>query len=584
MNLIFAQKKENNNSEYLTTNEDEKKIEEKDNKTLCQKCQKLEKELNQLVYLKYQIEQQFQEEKLKNNLLNKQKEEFNKQFQTVHSSNSNLKNALSIKTNEITQLENIIKDLQNKKPNVNYNENLIKAINDSSKSKQHFYENEINKIQIQLESSCKRNCELESKITKLLEENTKLKKTFDILKNTNIRLTSQITNEIDDKKNKLSNYNVLVEENQFYKQKLEEYEKKIKESQNIFEEKNEKLENLTEKLKNTSKLKENTTITLKELQIQFSMLQEENNFLKEKIKNNEENFLKINHHLNYKTQTLNINENDNKILYKENNELKVQIENLQKYIQHLEKIPKKDFETENSLRENYIHLEKENKSQLLQIQKLSNENEFLKRFYNNTNPIKAHPQPMLVLKQLDQNAESEYKTLIDSIYKEKIVIENKLNETQNTLNSTRIMVSQLTKELTRKEAECTQLTTKNYVLEQQLCEANRDNLKHRNKNTSIEEENIKLSALNNQLTDEISSKMKTLQYQNISHSTMQKVNNNKEEIILELNNKIFKLEKIAQDKEISINELMDKIDEKNKIIEKLSKDKEKLLSIIHKKK
>lgn len=584
MNLIFAQKQEKNDSESLTRNEEEKKNEEKSNKNLCQKCPKLEKELNQLIFLKNQTDQQFQEEKLKNNLLNKQKEDFLKQFQTIHSSNLNLKRALSIKKNEITQLENIIRDLQSKKSSDNHKENVIKAINDSSKHQQQFYENEINKIKIQLESSCKRNCELESKITKLLEENTKLKKNFDVLRSTNIRLTSQISNEIDDKNNKIENYNVLVEETQFYKKKIEEYEKKIKEIQKIYEEKIEKLENLTEKLKKTSKSKETDTITVKELQIQFSKLEEENNFLKEKIKINEENYSKINNHLNYKTQTLNLNENDNKILYKENNELKEQIENLQKYIQHLEKIPKKDFETESNLRENFIRLEKENESQLLQIQKISNENEFLKRFYNKTNPIKVDPQPMLVLKQLDQNSEDEYKSIIDSFYKEKVALENKLNETQNNLSSTRIMLSQITKELTRKEAECAQLTTKNYVLEQQLCEADRDNLKQRNKNISKEEENIKLTTLNNKLNSEINSKIKSLHHQNIMHSTMQKVNDNKEEIILELNNKIFKLEKIAQDKEISINELMNKIDEKSKIIEKLNKDKEKLLSIIHKKK
>ena len=51
MNLLFAKKQLN--TEHLTTNEEEKTntIENKE-KSQCEKCIKLQKELNQVVYLK----------------------------------------------------------------------------------------------------------------------------------------------------------------------------------------------------------------------------------------------------------------------------------------------------------------------------------------------------------------------------------------------------------------------------------------------------------------------------------------------------------------------------------------------------
>ena len=579
MNLLFAKKQLN--TEHLTTNEEEKTntIENKE-KSQCEKCIKLQKELNQVVYLKYQIEQKYEEEKLKSNLLGKQKEDIIQQFSSIHSSNNNLKNALALKQNEITQLESIIIDIRNKqKANTIINQPTIQSDN----SKEMFYTKEIQNIKSQLEASSKRNCELESKLTQIINENSKMKKQFDIMKNTNIRLTSQLTKDSEEYHNKYGNYNKIIEENQYYKQQLSVYEKQLKEAEKLLEDKKNNLQNVNSKISTIERIKENNALRANETEIQNKKIKDENQKLKQIIKEYEDKHNLLKNHLNYKTETLNQNENENQILYKENSELKNHIVELQKQIESLEKIPKKDFEAENILRENNVLFQQENQSQLLQIQKLINENEFLKQFYYKSNPNIKTEDPILVVKKLNEKSEDEYKALINSLYKEKLSLELRLKQLNDSYNSNQLLLTQIHNQLTRKESECIELTTKASLLEHQLCELSKENIKHKNNNTSIQEENIKLSAINEQLTDEIKNKNKSIKNRDNKHSTMQKINNDKEQVILELNNTIFRLEKMNIDKDNTIKELSEKIEENTKSINKLKLEKEKLLYIIHNK-
>ena len=329
MNLLFAKKQLN--TEHLTTNEEEKTntIENKE-KSQCEKCIKLQKELNQVVYLKYQIEQKYEEEKLKSNLLGKQKEDIIQQFSSIHSSNNNLKNALALKQNEITQLESIIIDIRNKqKANTIINQPTIQSDN----SKEMFYTKEIQNIKSQLEASSKRNCELESKLTQIINENSKMKKQFDIMKNTNIRLTSQLTKDSEEYHNKYGNYNKIIEENQYYKQQLSVYEKQLKEAEKLLEDKKNNLQNVNSKISTIEKIKENNALRANETEIQNKKIKDENQKLKQIIKEYEDKHNLLKNHLNYKTETLNQNENENQILYKENSELKNHIVELQKQIE-----------------------------------------------------------------------------------------------------------------------------------------------------------------------------------------------------------------------------------------------------------
>ena len=579
MNLLFAKKQLN--TEHLTTNEEEKTntIENKE-KSQCEKCIKLQKELNQVVYLKYQIEQKYEEEKLKSNLLGKQKEDIIQQFSSIHSSNNNLKNALALKQNEITQLESIIIDIRNKqKANTIINQPTIQSDN----SKEMFYTKEIQNIKSQLEASSKRNCELESKLTQIINENSKMKKQFDIMKNTNIRLTSQLTKDSEEYHNKYGNYNKIIEENQYYKQQLSVYEKQLKEAEKLLEDKKNNLQNVNSKISTIEKIKENNALRANETEIQNKKIKDENQKLKQIIKEYEDKHNLLKNHLNYKTETLNQNENENQILYKENSELKNHRVELEKQIESLEKIPKKDFEAENILRENNVLFQQENQSQLLQIQKLINENEFLKQFYYKSNPNIKAEDPILVVKKLNEKSEDEYKALINSLYKEKLSLELRLKQLNDSYNSNQLLLTQIHNQLTRKESECIELTTKASLLEHQLCELSKENIKHKNNNTSIQEENIKLSAINEQLTDEIKNKNKSIKNRDNKHSTMQKINNDKEQVILELNNTIFRLEKMNIDKDNTIKELSAKIEENTKSINKLKLEKEKLLYIIHNK-
>lgn len=582
MNLLFAEKKQKLSTEHLSTNEEEKSntIDNKE-KSQCEKCIKLQKELNQVVYLKYQIEQKYEEEKLKSNLLGKQKEDIIQQFSSIHSANNNLKNALALKQNEVSQLESIIVDIRNKqkKSNTIANQPTIQSDN----SKEMFYTKEIQNIKSQLEASSKRNCELESKLTQIINENSKMKKQFDIMKNTNIRLTSQLTKDSEEHHNKYGNYNQIIEENQYYKQQLSVYEKQLKEAHNLLEDKKNNLQNVNSKISTIEMIKENNALRAKETEVQNQKLKEENQKLKQIIKDYEDKHNLLTNHLNYKTETLNHNENENQILYKENSELKNHIIELQKQIESLEKIPKKDFESENILRENNVLFQKENQSQLLQIQKLINENEFLKKFYYQSNPNIKPEDPILVVKKLNEKTEDDYKTLINSLYKEKFSLELRLKQLNDSYNSNQLLLTQIHNQLTRKDAECLELTTKASLLEHQLCELSKENIKHKNNNTAIQEDNIKLSAINEQLTDEIKIKNKSIKNRDNKHNTMQKINNDKEETILELNNTIYRLEKMNMDKDKSIKELSAKIEENIKSINKLKSEKEKLLYIIHNK-
>ena len=176
----MAQKKEeletkkNNNKDNLNNISNEK---EQNEKHKCEKCERKEKEFEELIYIKYQTEEKYQEEKLKNNILEKEKENFIKNLTNIKTKNEDLKKQIYFKNSEINQLEEIINNLRNKLNNIKIPSEETLEI----KPKNEVGEDLVKKYMNQINFYGKRNCELESKINKLIEENNDLKKSINLL-------------------------------------------------------------------------------------------------------------------------------------------------------------------------------------------------------------------------------------------------------------------------------------------------------------------------------------------------------------------------------------------------------------------
>ena len=72
---------------------------------VCKKCIKKEKEFEELIYLKYQIDEKFKEERIRNNLLEKEKETLIKNITNTNNMYEDLKRQMKFKKSEIKQLE-----------------------------------------------------------------------------------------------------------------------------------------------------------------------------------------------------------------------------------------------------------------------------------------------------------------------------------------------------------------------------------------------------------------------------------------------------------------------------------------------
>ena len=144
---------------------------------VCKKCIKKEKEFEELIYLKYQIDEKFEEERLRNNLLEKEKENLIKNITNRNNMYEDLKRQMTFKKSEINQLESIINNLRTKLNNINI---PIESAETNSNNENN-NEETLNKLMSQINFYGKRNCELESKIISLIEENNDLKKSINLL-------------------------------------------------------------------------------------------------------------------------------------------------------------------------------------------------------------------------------------------------------------------------------------------------------------------------------------------------------------------------------------------------------------------
>ena len=289
------------------------------------------------------------------------------------------------------------------------------------------------------------------------------------------------------------------------------------------------------------------------------------------------------------------NANENLILQKENIELKEQIQFYQQQYNIIEKEPKKDYKKEKALTDDNILLKKENIFQLDEITKLINENNFLKQYYFNTskaNSIKGENskdeneeiKPILVVKNMTNEQIKDYSNQISDLYKQNIELENKNEQIKLDNHS-------LQKKLTEKNNKLSSLEYKYNELEQKFNEVisqniqlNKDIVRGRMQNISLNEKNIETSYKNNELLDALKKNNKAVQDSVISNKVLTRINEEKDENLLQLSSQLFIEEQKRMDCENKIKELEGKIEQAQKTILKLQKDKDILYKIIHKKK
>ena len=577
----------------------------------CQKCHKYEKEIESLVLMKSDLEKKYQEEKLKNKLIEKKyKTDTTISYNELNSTISSLRQDILKKDVEIKHLQEKAKEYKNK---------YDKTLSEIETEKNNFILNEENKLNVksqemnnimnntnnQMREYAKNNTELIGKINylneikyKLEQENIKLKTDND---NYNIMINKmdKINNELKCEKN------LMFSEIEKYKRELnilkENLDIKTKENDDNFK-KNELLKQDSSKNLFIARNKQQELI---ETEINFEKLKQENEQLKNTITD-------LNNNINYMKNTNNMNDlllkkqlNENKILIQQNNELKQRLQFIEQEYNKIKKIPKKDLDSENDLLNKNNILANENNNQLDEINKLTAQNEFLKNYYFN------HENELMKQKNMDNNINDNKKDdLINNnianntnnkIYN--ISINNISNSDQNYLEEIKEYMKQkinLEKEIDSYKNIITQLTQEKTFLSNQLLmktihenelmlriqEMENEEINNKKEliqkniiNTELEEQNIETVSSNEKLSKEIEKKKIMNKSCVVANNSLKKLNDDNQRQILNLNSDIIVLEKNNRDKEEYIKELSEENSKQKNEILKLKKNNEVLYKI-----
>ena len=326
MNNIIIQKLSN---EKISSNDITNSYQETKNSfDQCQKCHKYEKEIESLVLMKSDLEKKYQEEKLKNKLIEKKyKTETSISYNELNSTISSLRQDILKKDVEIKHLQEKAMEYKNK---------YDKTLSEIETEKNNFILNEENKLNVksqemnnimnntnnQMREYAKNNTELIGKINYLNEIKYKLEQENIKLKTDNDNYSIMI-NKMDKINNELKcDKNIMISEIEKYKRELnilkENLDIKIKENDNNLKN-NELLKQDSSKNLFIARNKQQELI---ETEFNFQKLKQENEQLKNTIAelNNNINFMKNSNNMNDLLLKKQLNEN--KILIQENNELK----------------------------------------------------------------------------------------------------------------------------------------------------------------------------------------------------------------------------------------------------------------------
>ena len=612
---ISSQKNINNHNDiHNTINSAQETINSLDK---CNKCSKYEKEIESLVYYKSEVEKKYQEEKLKNKLLEKRFiSETSLSINELNSTISSLRQDILKKDVEIKHLKSMALEYKSK-----YNQTMTNFEED----KNNFIQNEelrqniknkelnykINNTNAQLISYAKENTELKSQIINYTDEKRKLNDQISKLKKENENLNNMLTkiNEINNELNCTKNN--LFTEIEGYKRELsiikENLDNKIKENDDNCK-KNELLRQDSSKNLYIAVNKQQELI---ETEINFEKLKKENLKLKSIIDNlnNEINFMKNSKNVNDLLLSKQINEN--KILAQENNELKQRLIYMENEYKKIDNIPKKDSAFENDLIKKNNALSNENLNLLDELNKLMTQNEFLKNYYfNHENELinnkhksvqdneklraknfrnknisdKNNSNDNDVLNnQLNKIANENYLKEIEEYMKQKIDLEKQINDYKNIINKLNQEKALLSNQLLNKNLNENELKLRLQEMENEIINNRKEIIKKDMQNTDLEEQNIQCLASQDKLNKEIAKKKLLNKSSILANNSLKKINDDNQRQIINLSSEIFVLEKKYKDKEEYIKELNDENNKQKNEILKLRKDNETLYKIIHKK-
>ena len=570
----------------------------------CQKCAKYEKEIESLVSIKSDFEKKYNDEKSKNNLLEKKyKTETTLSYNELNSTISSLRQDIMKKDVEIKHLQEKAEEYRNK-----YNQtlteieteknNFIKTSEEKNNQKSEEINNLMNVKHTQMLEYAKHNTELIGQINylndikiKLEQENMKLKSENDNCK-IMINKLNLINNELKCDKN------VMISEIEKYKRELgiikENLDNKIKENNENFK-KNELLKQDSSK---------NLIIAVNKQQ---ELIETENNFFKLKQENDKlkSTIEELNNNINYMKNAKNVNDllikkqmGENKTLIQENNELKKRIQFIEQEYNKMKKMPKKDLLSENDLKNKNNILENENINQLDEINKLITQNEFLKNYYFN------HEKEILNQKNSDElknisnqkvtnNTNADIKNnnnIVNNNYIEEIkdYMEQKIN-LEKQIESYKNIITQLTQEkailsnqLLTKSIHENELMLRIQEMENEEINNKKELIQKNIQNTELEEENIENKTSNEKLNKEIERKKMMNKSCVVANNSLKKINDDNQRQILNLNSEIIVLEKYNRDKEEYIKELNEENSKQKNEILKLKKNNDVLYKIIYK--
>lgn len=570
----------------------------------CQKCAKYEKEIESLVSIKSDFEKKYNDEKSKNNLLEKKyKTETTLSYNELNSTISSLRQDIMKKDVEIKHLQEKAEEYRNK-----YNQtlteieteknNFIKTSEEKNNQKSEEINNLMNVKHTQMLEYAKHNTELIGQINylndikiKLEQENMKLKAENDNCK-IMINKLNLINNELKCDKN------VMISEIEKYKRELgiikENLDNKIKENNENFK-KNELLKQDSSK---------NLIIAVNKQQ---ELIETENNFFKLKQENDKlkSTIEELNNNINYMKNAKNVNDllikkqmGENKTLIQENNELKKRIQFIEQEYNKMKKMPKKDLLSENDLKNKNNILENENINQLDEINKLITQNEFLKNYYFN------HEKEILNQKNSDElknisnqkvtnNTNADIKNnnnIVNNNYIEEIkdYMEQKIN-LEKQIESYKNIITQLTQEkailsnqLLTKSIHENELMLRIQEMENEEINNKKELIQKNIQNTELEEENIENKTSNEKLNKEIERKKMMNKSCVVANNSLKKINDDNQRQILNLNSEIIVLEKYNRDKEEYIKELNEENSKQKNEILKLKKNNDVLYKIIYK--
>ena len=578
----------------------------------CNKCFKYEKEIESLVYYKSEIEKKYQEEKLKNKLLER------KYITDTTISNNELNSTISSLKQDLLKKDVEIKHLQAKAQEYKskYNQTMYHFEEDKNsfianeelkqniKNKEMNYK--LNNTNTQLLLYAKQNTELKSQMIHDTEEKRKLNEEIKKLKKENENLNNMLVkiNEINNELNCTKNN--LYSEIEGYKRELsiikENLDSKIKENEDNCK-KNELLRQDSSKNLYIAKNKQQELI---ETEINFEKLKQENLKLKGIIDN-------LNNDINYMKNSKNVNDlllskqiNENKILAQENNELKQRILYMEKEYKKIENIPKKDQMLENDLIKKNNILSTENINHLDEINKLLAQNEFLKNYYfnhenelinnkkNDTDKLrnKNDKTNKKIIEENDIN-DTERKTFeankenylkeIEENMKQKISLEKQVNEYKDIITKLNQEKTVLSNKLLNKSLNENELMLRIQEMENEEINNRKELIRKNIENTELKEENIQCLASQKKLNKLLDKKKMLTKSSIIANNSLKKINDDNQRQIIDLNSEIFILEKKNKDREEFIKELNDENNKQKSEILKLKKDNETLYKIIHKK-